>query len=120
MNHSALIVRFHGVPASAAMHMLMERHVARLRELSPGLERLQLQATVRRVEWPSRGPRVQVLLRASTPGRMLTASAGDFGCSNAFMAMEAAFAQLRSHLRELVPHPPEAGSAARVHALPER
>ena len=116
MNIPPVVVRFHGMPASAAMHVLMERHASALRERAPGLENLRLQATVQRMQWPSRGPTVQVVLRARMDDRIVTASAGDFGASNAFIAMEAAFAELRSHLGNLVPRSPGACVAAHAHA----
>lgn len=108
MNIPPLVLRFHGMPASAAMHVLMERHAAMLRARVPGLENLQLKATVQRMQWPSRGPTVQVFLRACMDERVVTASAGDFGASNVFIAMEAAFAELRSHVGSLLSRPLEA------------
>ena len=116
MSIPPLIVRFQGMPASAAMHVLMERHASTLRERVPGLDNLQLQATVQRMQWPSRGPTVQVFLRAWTDEGVVTSSAGDFGGSNAFIAMEAAFAELRSRIGGLAPRHPAACFAAHAHA----
>src|SRR5690349_24983882 len=116
VNIPSLVVRFHDMPASAAMHVLMERHASTLRERVPGLENLRLQATVKRMRWPSRGPTVQVLLRACMDERVVTASAGDFGASNAFIAMETAFAELRSQVGSPVQRHRGACVAARTHA----
>jgi hypothetical protein len=98
MGEHPVILRFRGLPPSAALHALVERHARRLQESAPGLGLHGLQATVERREWPSRAPTVQVLLQVDSDAGPLRASAGDFGRSNGFLAMEAAFAQLRSRL----------------------
>lgn len=104
------MVAFRGMAPSVALHALIERHAQRVQEGMPGVEILQLQATVERREWPSRPPTVQVTLELGVPGAVLTASAGDFGRSTPFMAMETAFNELRSRVARL----PIAAPPARV------
>ena len=96
-----IVVVFRGMPPSGAVHSLIERHAHRMQERVPGLEMLRLQAVVERREWPSREPTVQVTLELALPEATLTATAGDFGRGNAFMAMDAAFNELRSRVARL-------------------
>ncbi len=109
-----IVVVFRGMAPSVAVHSLIERHAHRMQEGVPGLEMLGLQAMVERREWPSRPPTVQVTLELGLPEATLTATAGDFGRSNAFMAMDAAFNELRSRIARLPiarPLPPAALAA---------
>lgn len=106
-----VMVVFRGMAPSAALHALVERHARRVQEGIPRLEILQLQATVERREWPRRAPTVQVTLELGLPGAVIHATAGDFGCSNAFMAMEAAFNELRSRVARVpITKRPSAGN----------
>lgn len=96
-----IVAIFRGLPASAALQTLLGWHAHQLPESVPGLDVLQLQATVERREWPAHPPTVQVSLELSLPNGVLAARAGDYGRSNAYMAMDAAFAELRARVARL-------------------
>ena len=111
-----MMVVFRGMAPSVALHALIERHARRVQEGIPRLRILQFQATVESRAWPLRPPTVQITLELGIPGGVLSATAGDFGCSNAFMAMEAAFNELRSRVARLPIASPATPALRPAHA----